>query len=335
MGEAQVGLADDVYSTYWNPAGMAQLRSQELGAVYTKYLESINEQYLAYAYPTQGKGTFGASLTYLSVGSIQGTDAQDTQTSSVDSNDLALGLSYSRYLHYDPRTGAGIAAGITGKVIRESLASVSGKAYAVDAGLLFTPGLAWGETLQGLKGGLAVKNLGTSLKFDQESFPLPRVLTAGASYTGHFLGEAMTVALDARQPNDSQRSIGVGMELLTLGIFAARVGYTSAGDLGNGLRVGAGLRFRTIQVDYAYAAQGDFGAVQRIGITFKFAPLERNNLVAAQTWYQRGVRSYKSRRYTQALVEFNKALELDPTHPQALEMMKKTYEKIRLLVPAE
>jgi len=31
MGEAQVGLANDVYATYWNPAGLAQLQNREAG----------------------------------------------------------------------------------------------------------------------------------------------------------------------------------------------------------------------------------------------------------------------------------------------------------------
>src|SRR5476651_1167998 len=74
MGEAQVGLADDVYSTYWNPAGLAQLRSQELGLVYTQYIENINQQYLAYAYPRENVGTFAINVNYLSVGTFQGYD---------------------------------------------------------------------------------------------------------------------------------------------------------------------------------------------------------------------------------------------------------------------
>jgi hypothetical protein len=38
---------------------------------------------------------------------------------------------------------------------------------------------------------------------------------------------------------------------------------------------------------------------------------------------------FKKGRYTDSLVDFNKTLEVDPTHPQALEMMKQTYEKLK------
>src|SRR5437762_3445025 len=44
MGEAQVGVADDVYATYWNPAGLARLDAQEAGFAQNQYLESISQQ---------------------------------------------------------------------------------------------------------------------------------------------------------------------------------------------------------------------------------------------------------------------------------------------------
>src|ERR1035438_1812695 len=51
MGEAQVGLADDVYATYWNPAGLAQIQNREAGFVQTQYIQDIQSQYAAYAQP--------------------------------------------------------------------------------------------------------------------------------------------------------------------------------------------------------------------------------------------------------------------------------------------
>src|ERR1700683_5045084 len=86
MGEAQVGLADDVYATYWNPAGLAQLRNQEAGFVQTQYLENIQTEYLAYAYPNERLGTFAGSLTYLNVGQFQGFDAVGQPTGNIGAN---------------------------------------------------------------------------------------------------------------------------------------------------------------------------------------------------------------------------------------------------------
>src|SRR5258706_11405381 len=63
MGEAQVGLADDVYATYWNPAGLAQLQNREAGFVQTQYFQDIHSQFAAYAHPHPTLGTFAGSFT--------------------------------------------------------------------------------------------------------------------------------------------------------------------------------------------------------------------------------------------------------------------------------
>ncbi len=69
--------------------------------------------------------------------------------------------------------GSQLSAGLTGKWIQEKLDTVTARAYAVDAGLLYSPGKEFGEAMEGVKAGLTVRNLGSSLKFDQESFNLP------------------------------------------------------------------------------------------------------------------------------------------------------------------
>ena len=55
----------------------------------------------------------------------------------------------------------------------------------------------------------------------------------------------------------------------------------------NGLRFGVGLRFKTIQVDYAYANEGDFGATNRLGLTLRFSPPARNRQNEAQALYDK------------------------------------------------
>jgi hypothetical protein len=329
MGDAQVGLANDVYSTYWNPAGLATLRTQEAAFVQTQYVQNISEEYLAYALPRTRFGAFGASFTYLGYGSLQGYDATGQPGGSVGASDMDLGLSYSRDLYHDERYGTELSAGVTGKWIQERLATVSATACAGDLGLLFSPGIKWGEFLNGWKAGLDLRNVGPSMTFDQESFALPRTLTAGLSYTGNWRDESITLACDGRQPHDGSRTMGVGLEIWTLQTFVLRGGYTTEGDLGSGLRVGAGIRFRTIQVDYAFGTEGPFGNTQRIGLTLRFAAAKENPVLLAQHSFERGMQEFKKGRYTESLVDFNKTLEVDPTHPQALNMMKRTYEKLK------
>ena len=329
MGNAQVGLADDVYSTYWNPAGLAHLSLPQAGLVHTQHVEGITEQYLAYAKPTASLGTFAGSFSYLNVGTFQGYDAAGQPTGQVGANDAVLGLSYGKVLFHNSRLGSEVAVGATGKWIQERLDTVSARAYAMDLGLFAEPGKAWRGFLNGWKGGVVLQNIGTALKFDRESFDLPRQLAAGLSYTGALLGQTITVALDGRQPNDGPRTMGLGLEAWAQNTVALRAGYTSQGDLGNGLRVGAGLRLKNVQVDYAFAGAGSLGNTHRFGLTFSWGRPSEDPLYIAQDWYEKGEHDFLKGRYTDALLKFNKALEIDPSHPQALQKMKETYEKIK------
>ena len=328
MGDAQVGLANDVYCNYWNPAGLATLRTQEAAFVQTQYIQNISQEYLAYALPRTRFGAFGASVNYLSYGTLPGTDAVGQPTGSVGANDMDLSFSFSRDLYLDERYGAELSAGVTGKWIREQLDQASATAYAGDLGLLFSPGIKWGEFLNGWKAGVALRNVGTAMTFDQESFALPRTMAAGLSYTGSWRDESVTVAVDGRQPNDGSRTVGVGLEIWTLQLFVLRGGYTTEGDLGNGLSVGAGIRFKTIQVDYAFGSEGPLGNTQRIGLTLRFAAPKENPVLLAQHSFEKGMREFKKGRYHDSLADFNKTLEVDPTNTQAVEMMKQTYEKL-------
>jgi len=333
MGDAQVGLADDVFATFWNPAGLAQLETPQAGFVQTQYLQNITEQYLAYAQPTHSAGTFAGSLTYLSAGTFQGYDAAGQPIGNVGANDAAFGLSYGYPLYQDRRYGTLLAGGLNAKWIQERLDNVSARAYAADAGILFVPGKKWGESLNGWKAGLDLRNVGTPMKFDTESFPLPESLTAGFSYTGSWRGESFTLTLDGQQPNDGPRNFGAGIEITTLKILVLRGGYTSSGDLGSGLRIGGGLRFKTLQFDYAFAADGPLGNTNRFGVTFLFGTKPSNALNLAESWYEKGRKEFRQERYTEALADFNKALQIDPSHPQAEAMMEKSYEKLGKTLP--
>ncbi len=333
MGEAQVGLADDVYAAYWNPAGLALLKLPEAGFVQNQYIQDISEQYLAYADPRTSLGTFAGSVTYLNVGKFQGYDATGQPAGSVGASDAAFALSYASTYFGDRRMGSGLSVGMTGKYLQERLDTVSAKAFAADAGLLITPGKRWDGVLDGWEAGVVVRNVGSALRYDQESFDLPRSIDTGLSYTGTWRQESFTLAVDGRQPSAGRRSYGAGLELHTLHFLLLRAGYTTQGDLGNGLRLGGGLRFNTVQVDYAYAGAGEFGGAHRIGLTLRFGKMPEDPQYAAQRWYEKGLKDYNKKRFTEALVEFNKALEIDPSHPEALKMMKKTYEEIKTMVP--
>jgi hypothetical protein len=329
MGEAHVGVADDAYATWWNPAGLVQVENPEVSATYNNYLEKTAQQYIAGALPEGRLGTFGASANVFTYGTIAGADAAGQPTNDVSASDVALAASFAHSIFEDRRKQSHLSFGVTAKWIHEKLDTVSASALAMDAGLHWDAGKSLGEELEGLRAGVVVRNLGSAMKFDTESFALPRTAAAGLALTRLWRGESMTFAVDGEKPQASAGFFSGGLEVWTLRTFVIRGGYTTRGDVGNGLRLGAGIRFQTLEVDYAFANEGDLGSAHRVGVSFQFGKKAPEPLVIAETWYEKGVKDYRRAHYTDALVNFNKALELDPHHPDALEMMKKTYERIK------
>jgi hypothetical protein len=76
LGNAFTAIADDVYSTYYNPAGLAQLHRSEFTAYYAKLYSgltdgsSIGRDFVAYGHPTATHGTFGFSYLSLSLADL-------------------------------------------------------------------------------------------------------------------------------------------------------------------------------------------------------------------------------------------------------------------------
>ncbi|PIR15891.1 MAG: hypothetical protein COV48_11865 [Elusimicrobia bacterium CG11_big_fil_rev_8_21_14_0_20_64_6] len=78
LGQSYTGVADDVYSVYYNPAGLATLDRPELATTYSKLLLGLSDgsnpsnSFIAYAHPVAGgrRGTFGAAWNYFTVGSL-------------------------------------------------------------------------------------------------------------------------------------------------------------------------------------------------------------------------------------------------------------------------
>ena len=76
LGNAFTAIADDVYATYYNPAGLVQLRRSEFSAYYAKLYggltdgSSIGRSFIAYGHPTAKYGTFGFSYLDLSLAGL-------------------------------------------------------------------------------------------------------------------------------------------------------------------------------------------------------------------------------------------------------------------------
>ncbi|MFH2070175.1 MAG: PorV/PorQ family protein, partial [Elusimicrobiota bacterium] len=167
MGEAYTGIADEVNSIYWNPAGMSLMKTKEASFMHAVWLEGINYQHFAYGHPVAKLGTFGIALDYLSMSPIDrtgidttgGLDAPVFTGETYSPADTAFTIGYAKKINR-------ISGGVNIKLINSRIDEETATAFAADFGGIYN----FGKTLTL---GLAIKNAGTQIKYRETSHPLP------------------------------------------------------------------------------------------------------------------------------------------------------------------
>lgn len=259
MGEAYVAVADDLYASYWNPAGLAKINAPQFGGMYGFWFQDIATQYLTFAAPA-GDMVIGGGITMLQVKDIEEWKNEDTYLGKFDSSDMAITLSCARKVNTKANVGANL------KLIRLKIKNESASACALDIGGLYHP-----SSIKGLTLGVSLQNLGTSLKFKKEKDSLPFNIKIGCAY--RLFEERLIVAGDLNSPNDSDINIRLGTEytypINQNNSVAIRAGYREGADLGK-ITVGCGLRAESFQFDYAYLSFGDLDSTHRVSFIKKF-----------------------------------------------------------------
>jgi len=321
MGEAQVAVCDDVTSVFWNPAGLGRMPGQEASFIYSLLLESMKLQYFGYAYPFPAIGTFAGSIAYLSIDGIQGYTAYDEKRENVRAYSLLGVLSYAKELPYH------ISGGVNFKFIQEKLEEESSSVVGVDIGIIGSVG-KWLEVngLEGLTLGLNLQNIGSKMKFEKEEGRLPLNLKFGVGLKSEVFGDPLTIAIDGNLPNDNEFYGSFGIEYWVRDLIGLRVGYKSGQDIGSGISFGGGIKVNVFQLDYALVHFGELGYAHRIGIMRRFGK-EAKALLIERT-FKKGMDYYNQGKYPEAILEFNRVLELDPENEKALEMMRRANEKL-------
>lgn len=263
MGEAFTAVADDVNAVAWNPAGLGRLTSPQFTAMHSQWFQSADYEFVAAAYPTRF-GVLGLGMSSFNIDKIERRAADTLEADGVfDSQDDHYTLSYGKSLTEN------WAFGLTAGLLRLKLDAYSASGMTMDLGAL------WRTPHRPLTVGLAVRHLGSEVKFDEESDPLPMTTTLGLGYKP---GGRLTLAVDLKQPRDNDLQVGLGGEFaqpITKDISGAlRAGYTSSGqDVSEGLTgvsMGLGLTWRSVGFDAAWVPYGLLGNTFRYAFLIKF-----------------------------------------------------------------
>jgi len=271
MGGAFVGIANDVTTGYYNPAGLANINYPQIALMHAEQFGNlVNYDYGSVAIPFKEDMSFGVSAMRLGIDGIPDTRYARIDTDGngiIDDNDQ-LRLDYNLitefsnqdwafYLTFAKRQTDDFFWGVNAKIIKRDLAEGSATGIGFDVGAYYIPmeNLSVGANLQDATTTL----ISWSTGINELVSP---TLKLGAAYKlTEFLGGYIMPALDfdVRFENRqfaSNFNIGpvsfdmhAGLEYTYQNLIYVRGGYNDVKQF----TVGAGIKLPKLNIDYSFA----------------------------------------------------------------------------------
>lgn len=295
MGGAYAGVSDDIYSAYWNPAGIVNMPGN--GGVtfnHADWLADISYDYAAGAMHLGELGTMFFSLTSLGVPEekVRTVAYPEGDGRYWDASMLSLGVGFARKLTDK------FSIGFHFKYIHESIWNTQSSGVALDIGTYYvTP-------FNDMIIGASISNFGTKMqldgrdilfnydpdgdpsngpgnilsKTDMGTFDLPLTFRLGLAmvvYRDRYF--KVTAALDATHPNDNTEYLNTGLEVGYDNMFFVRGGYKSIflRDSEQEFTFGGGFRYPvtgqlSLELNYGLADYGRLKNVQYLDLSLQF-----------------------------------------------------------------
>ncbi len=272
-GESGISYVEGVSAMFWNPAGLSDLKGQEVMFSHNSWIADISMNVFAFGMDFNDWGVFGVNLLWMDYGELRRTSVATTieqsakggyvDEGSFSPSDMALGLAYSlqvseqfsfggqvRYLYQN--YGNNIIINNSGESV-DSENTMS--AFTFDFGTKYRTGF------ESLVIAMAIQNFSSDLKYHQESFSTPLTFKIGASMNLFDIYDSGTnnkliLSVDAIHPRDFSERLNLGLEFDYLGLFQLRGGYRINYDEAN-FTTGAGVKYSLsnnigIRVDLSY-----------------------------------------------------------------------------------
>lgn len=283
MSNAYTAVADDVYSVYYNPAGLATLERPMLATSYSKLLGGLSDNsnlqnsFIAYEHPIKNgdQGVVGGAWNYFTLDSLY----REMSLYGTYARALKPNLFVGGSLKYLSRSIGSVGAanqplGPTGQVVAgvdPVLQKTSKSNMDLDIGLLYRVRPRWTV-------GLAVQHLTEpNVAFDG-SDKLGRNVKLGGSYKTPFSTLSSDLGFQTAPDGSMDKSVAFAAEkwLPTLmhGSFGVRGGLAVGSRSYRQLSAGVSYKIYKMQFDYGFAMplggiSKTFGT-HRMGLTYHF-----------------------------------------------------------------
>jgi len=256
MGHAFTGVADDVDSIYWNPAGLATFRSSQLTLQHSPLILGGAYQYIAYSQPIYSLGTLGIGIVNLTSGDVPKVDSNNVEIGEFDSRETAYLVSYAYRF-----TGI-FGLGTTIKMVEKKIDDRSARGFGADIGTTL-------DVHEKVRLGAMIRNIippSYNFSTDKEKFPI--IMRTGASvrmFNNHLLS---SLDLEKTIGTAQNPKFHFGLEGFVIRNIFFRFGWDQTE-----LTTGVGVHLQTIQFDYAAGFQ-ELGLVNRVSVKFLFGGYE-------------------------------------------------------------
>lgn len=289
MGGAIIGLTDDASSVFWNPAGVVKVNNFQAFFSYIDWFNMFDVNAASVVYNAGDAGTFAASMVAFSTGKMEITTETEPNGTGrfFDAGDLALGVSYARYLTDR------FNVGVTVKYVHQRIWNETASGFAFDIGTQYL------LDFQNLTIAMSMTNFGSDMKYDgpdldftyrkDENFPVSRLTPSRLTTEeyplplnfqvgiGFDVFEAdfvkMKGAIDVTHPNDNKERAHFGTEFSFFDRLFLRGGYKLNYD-DQSFAFGAGINLlwsgNVVYFDYAYSIYDILPSVHRIALRLSF-----------------------------------------------------------------
>ena len=156
MGTAFTATASDLSSIYWNPAGLANNKSNDGYFNHTNWIAGVDVEFAALTSYIDGFGTIGAFVSVaneIDGDAVRTLDQPEGTGELFDAGGIALGITYARQLTDN------FSIGFNFKYIQERIWHMSAQGFALDIGALYKINI-----LNEFRIGANISNFGTKMK---------------------------------------------------------------------------------------------------------------------------------------------------------------------------
>ncbi|MFH1282863.1 MAG: PorV/PorQ family protein [bacterium] len=255
---AYSAVSGDVYSTQYNPAGIAKIEDREIALMHNEWMLDTRFEFLAVGIPLFDSG-LGLSVKYFDMGEFAGRNNFGQKIDDFTANDQSVNVSYGRLV------GRRFSFGASVKYIKQTIASKSSSGFALDAGMnveLITDNL----TLA-----VVAKNLGPKLSaYNTEKVELPQSYTVGIQAKPD--SENFQLTTDMTIPKGGDAELSIGFERKVIDMLALRAGLEFGSHKEDSFNwcLGIGLHIWDYSLDYSFEPVKDLDSAHRISISVKF-----------------------------------------------------------------